>query len=145
MLELVESARSARTHAHAPYSGYAVGAAVRLTSGDILTGANFENASYGLSLCAEAAVLAAANSAGHLAEVIEIAVVGGAIDDSESPIITPCGRCRQIIAEVQSVAGRAIGITCAQPKGAAWANYTLEELLPHAFAPAHLSRAKEDN
>src|SRR3546814_2863516 len=67
--KLVEAAREAMRHAHAPYSRFAVGAAVRLTDGRIVTGCNFENASYGLSLCAETVALAAANAQGRLADV----------------------------------------------------------------------------
>src|SRR3546814_7040356 len=65
---LIDAARVAASHAHAPYSRFAVGAALRLTDGSIVTGANFENASYGLSLCAETVALACANAQGRLAD-----------------------------------------------------------------------------
>src|SRR3546814_3591376 len=71
---LIDAARVAASHAHAPYSRFAVGAALRLTDGSIVTGANFENASYGPSLCAETVALACANAQGRLADVVEIAV-----------------------------------------------------------------------
>ena len=77
--KLIEAAREAMRHAYAPYSRFAVGAAVRLTDGQVVTGCNFENASYGLSLCAETVALAAANAQGRLADVEAIAVVGCAM------------------------------------------------------------------
>ena len=78
--QLIAAAREAMAHAHAPYSRFAVGAAVRLTDGSIVAGCNFENASYGLSLCAETVALASVNAQGRLADVEAIAVVGGAMD-----------------------------------------------------------------
>lgn len=140
--KLIGAARTAMRHAHAPYSRFAVGAAVRLTDGQIVTGCNFENASYGLSLCAETVALAAANAQGRLADVEALAVVGGAIgpDGSVSgdAIVTPCGRCRQIMNEAEQMAGRTLAIYCAAPEGDALAEHRVAELLPHAFGPADL-------
>ena len=70
--DLIAAARVAARHAHAPYSRFAVGAALLLTDGSIVTGTNFENASYGLSLCAETVALATANAAGRLRDVVEL-------------------------------------------------------------------------
>jgi cytidine deaminase len=111
-----------------------VGAAVRLTDGGIVTGANFENASYGLSLCAETVAIAAANARGRLGEVEAIAVVGGA----GGAVVTPCGRCRQILNEAEQVAGRPIAIYCAAPDGSAVTRHSVAELLPFAFGPNDL-------
>ena len=65
---LIEAARAARANAYAPYSRFPVGAAVRLSDGEVVVGANFENASFGLSLCAETVALAAANAQGRLGD-----------------------------------------------------------------------------
>lgn len=139
---LVTAARGALANAHAPYSRFAVGAAVRLTNGAIITGCNFENASYGLSLCAEAVALAATNSAGRLADVTAIAVVGGAMASngtvSGDAIVSPCGRCRQILNEVEQMAARPIEIYCAPPQGDAIVRHSVAILLPYAFGPADL-------
>ncbi|WP_242123098.1 cytidine deaminase [Sphingobium sp. Sx8-8] len=139
---LIEAARAAMAHAHAPYSRFAVGAAVRLTDGAIVTGSNFENASYGLSLCAETVALASVNAQGRLADVEAIAVVGGAMgaDGSVSgdAIVTPCGRCRQIMNEAEQMAGRTLAIYCAAPDGDAVAEHRVAQLLPFAFGPADL-------
>ncbi|MBB5987228.1 cytidine deaminase [Sphingobium lignivorans] len=136
---LIAAAREAMGHAHAPYSRFAVGAALRLTDGTIITGSNFENASYGLSLCAETVAIAAANARGRLRDIAAIAVTGGAMDGGTGEaIITPCGRCRQIIKEAQDMAGRPLSILCAAPAGDAVARHALDDILPHAFGPADL-------
>lgn len=140
--ELIAAARGAMVHAHAPYSRFAVGAAVRLTDGEIVTGSNFENASYGLSLCAETVALAAANARGRLTDIEAIAVVGGAMGAdgkvTGDAIVTPCGRCRQIMNEAEQMAGRALAIYCVAPEGDAVVEHSVAELLPHAFGPGDL-------
>lgn len=138
---LVAAARGAMRHAHAPYSRFAVGAALRMTDGTILTGSNFENASYGLSLCAETVAIAAANAQGRLREITAIAIIGGPMDSEGDAVIMPCGRCRQIINEAQDMGGRAIAILCASADGSAVTHHSIEELLPHAFGPANLGLA----
>src|SRR6188768_2567268 len=97
---LIAAAREAALKAHAPYSRFGVGAAVLLTDGNIVTGTNFENASYGLSLCAETVALATTNAQGRLRDVVAIGVIGGVMDATGRPTGTkpvgPCGRCRQV-------------------------------------------------
>jgi cytidine deaminase len=90
---LVTAARAAREHAVATFSGFKVGAAVETADGAIITGCNVENASYGLTICAERVAIFKALSDGHR-EFVRIAVVA----DTESPT-PPCGACRQIIWE----------------------------------------------
>jgi len=140
--QLIAAARDAARHAHAPYSRFAVGAAALMADGSIVTGTNFENASYGLSLCAETVALATANAQGKLAEVVTIAVIGGMMDDQGLPRghdpVGPCGRCRQIINESAQMGGRDIIIWCAAAEGDAVKRYTISELLPDAFGPADL-------
>lgn len=139
---LVAAARGALAHAHAPYSRFAVGAAVRLTDGSIVTGSNFENASYGLSLCAETVALATVNAQGRLTDVAAIAVVGGGMSADGSvngdAIVSPCGRCRQILNEAEQMAGRTLAIYCVAPTGDTLVEHSVAGLLPHAFGPADL-------
>ena len=130
---LIEAARAARVNAYAPYSRFAVGAAVRLSDGEVIVGANFENASFGLSLCAETVALAATNAQGRLGDVRAIAVVGGGADP-----VTPCGRCRQILNEAEQVAGRPIAIYCAAGAGESVVQHSVTELLPFSFGPNDL-------
>lgn len=91
--DLLEAARAARAHAYAPYSGYTVGAALLCDDGSASAGCNVENASYGLSMCAERNALVAAVARGHR-RFTTLAIVG---PDSETT--PPCGACRQVLAE----------------------------------------------
>jgi len=135
---LVDAARAAARNAHAPYSRFAVGAALLLIDGSIVTGANLENASYGLSLCAETVALATVNSAGRLADVLAVAVAGGVSGDDSGAPVRPCGRCRQVLNEAAQIGGRDLPIYCASPNGMIVERYMLSALLPHAFGPADL-------
>jgi cytidine deaminase len=91
--ELIAAARRARRHAHAPYSGFKVGAAIETAGGDIVTGCNIENATYGLTLCAERVAMFKALSEGHR-KFRRAAIVA----DTRLPT-PPCGACRQILWE----------------------------------------------
>jgi cytidine deaminase len=140
---LIDAARAAADHAHAPYSRFAVGAALLLDDGTIVTGTNFENASYGLSLCAETVAIATANSAGRMADIVAIGVVGGMIGpggtlNGNAPV-RPCGRCRQVLIETAQIAGRDIMVHCASADGTAVEQHMLSDLLPFAFGPDDLS------
>jgi cytidine deaminase len=131
--ELIARAVSARGHAYAPYSNYAVGAAVRADDGRIFAGANVENASYGLSLCAERAAVAQAANAGVRR------LVAAAVVTASSPPAAPCGMCRQTLAELAADLAQ-VRVLLANDRGER-AETTLAELLPRAFRPADLPGA----
>jgi cytidine deaminase len=139
---LIAAARDAARHAHAPYSRFAVGAAVLLEDGSIVTGANVENASYGLSLCAETVAIASASAQGRLRDVVAIGVIGGAMDADGRATgiapVSPCGRCRQVINEAAQLGGRDLPVHCGAAEGDAIRSYSLSDLLPDAFGPADL-------
>ena len=139
--ELVAAARDAALNAHAPYSGFGVGAALLLDDGEIISGCNFENASYGLTLCAETVAIATANAQGKLRQIKEIAVIGGKLIDGRitgvEPV-RPCGRCRQVINEAGGLSGTDILVHCASADSSAVEHHKLSDLLPHAFGPADL-------
>jgi cytidine deaminase len=139
---LIAAARDAARHAHAPYSNFAVGAALLMTDGSLVTGANFENASYGLSLCAETVALATANAQGRLREVVAVGVIGGMMDGGGvargSDPIRPCGRCRQVLNEAAQMGKRDLTVHCAGAEGEAIETHQLSDLLPHAFGPGDL-------
>jgi len=120
---LLAAARAVRRNAHAPYSRFQVGAAVADERGRIHVGCNLENASYGLTVCAERNAVAAAVAAGAR-RITMAAVVSGS-----RPPASPCGACRQVLAEL---ADAATSVLIAGPTGAAAAT-TVGALLPLAF------------
>ena len=132
---LFAAARVATKNAYAPYSKFHVGAAILLTDGRVVTGANFENASYGLSLCAETVALAKVANDGLLGQVAEIAVIGG----TGSNAVRPCGRCRQMLNEAAQIGERDIIVHCSAGDGSAIERHLLSALLPHAFGPKDLT------
>ena len=140
--ELIAAARGAARNAHAPYSRFGVGAALLLDDGRVVTGCNFENASYGLSLCAETVALARANCEGDLRRVVEVAVIGGMLGADGviggDAVVTPCGRCRQMLNESASLAKRDIIVHCSSADGAMVESFALSALLPRAFGPGDL-------
>ena len=124
---LVAAARQAQQQAYAPYSHYQVGAAVETVDGTVYTGCNIENASYGLAICAERVALGAAMTAGAR-QFRRIAVVS-----SSEPPASPCGACRQVLAELAPDAE----VIAAGPRSVM--RWTVAELLPVAFTPGHLT------
>ena len=130
--ELIEAARAAERNAYAPYSGFAVGAALRFADGTIVSGSNVENASYGLSLCAETVAVAKALGEGRRGGLLAVAVSG----PGEAPI-TPCGRCRQVLHELAALGGTDPLVLCC---GAGEVRtMRLSALLPRAFGPDSLA------
>ncbi len=123
--DLLAAAARALARAHAPYSRYRVGAAVRAADGAVYTGVNVENASYGLTVCAERHAVAAAVAAGAT-RLTAAAVVA---DGDAEPF--PCGACRQVLAEFMDDAAPVAVARLGDPGGAR--HTTLGALLPHAF------------
>jgi cytidine deaminase len=135
---LISAAKAAEANAYAPYSRFHVGAALLFDDGAVVTGANVENASYGLSLCAETVAMAAASAAGRRGGLVAVAVTGGAIDTSEAerPTISPCGRCRQVLNEFAGLGGTDPLVLCVGASEVV--EIRLSALLPMAFGPASL-------
>src|SRR5689334_7286723 len=132
--ELLALARDAAAKAYAPYSNFHVGCAIESSDGEVVTGANMENACYRLGLCAEQSALTAAQHAFGLAKVARMAVVGGSGD----MVCTPCGGCRQAIFEAACLSGRDIEIICSSGDGSAVESHRIRDLLPSGFGPANL-------
>ena len=130
-MSLMEAAVAARQYAYSPYSGYRVGAALLGKSGKIYTGCNVESASYTPTNCAERTAVFKAISEGER-EFSAIAVVGGS-GDSIDPACTPCGVCRQVLAEFCAPTTPVIMGTPDSLRV-----LTLEELLPFAFTSKNL-------
>ena len=129
---LLNEALKVSENAYNKYSKFYVGAAVRTKSGKIYTGTNMENASYGLSICAEPAAIMNANSNGDF-DIEAIAIVGGFKDVQDQQPPTPCGRCRQIIHEASQVSTKDIEVYCSNLNLSKTLITTIEELLPFAF------------
>ena len=132
-----DAARAAR-NAYAPYSRFSVGAAVR-TGRAVYVGANLENASYGIGICAEVSAVTAANSAGDF-NINAIAVVGYPADDPTGgiDIVAPCGRCRQIIFEASQASAMDIRVISCNGDLSKCKVSSASGLLPDAFGPANL-------
>ena len=132
--QLLALARAAATKAYAPYSNFHVGCAIESVDGEVVTGANMENACYRLGLCAEQSALTAAQHAFGLDKVARIAVVGG----SDATVCTPCGGCRQAIFESAQLSGRDVEILCGSGDGSAVERHRINGLIPCAFGPDNL-------
>ncbi len=130
---LVDAAAAAREKAYAPYSRFKVGAALRLRDGRVVCGANVENASYGLAVCAERNAVGAAVLAGAApSDVVAVAVVA----DSAEPV-SPCGACRQVLAEFASAD---TPVLLHNARDGKTARHTVAGLLPAAFLRDSLPR-----
>ena len=128
---LVEAASEARDQAHAPYSNFTVGAAIIDADGHVHVGCNVENASYGLSVCAERHAVAAAVSAGGRS------IEGLAVVTDTSPPAPPCGACRQVLVEFGD-----FPVILANPAGERTLT-SVAELLPNAFTPGSLAKVQK--
>ena len=124
--ELSKVAAEARVSAYAPYSKFQVGAALLTETGEVFTGCNVENASYGLTICAErTAVFKAVSEGVRHFSAIAISVPGGG---------SPCGACRQVLNEFNPQ----LPVYLSDETGTIMSTTTLEELLPNAFGPENL-------
>lgn len=125
---LTEAAREALSHAYVPYSKYPVGAAALVDDGRLITGANVENASYGLTLCAECSLVSALHMGG-----------GGRITaftcvDGDGNILMPCGRCRQLLYEHRAPQMQLLTVSGIK---------NMQQVLPDAFGPESLDTYRE--
>lgn len=124
-MDIIKHAIEARKHAYSPYSKFSVGAAILLKNGTIIKGANIENASYGLSNCAERSALFSLYSQGYKKEdIISMAIVG----QTDEPI-SPCGACRQVMNELIP---KDVPIYLSNLEGRI-KKVTIKELLPYSF------------
>ena len=130
MRDLVEAAIAARKKAHAPYSKFYVGAAMRDEMGRVHAGANMENAAYPQGWCAECSAIAHLIMAGGT-RIAEVAVLGNG-----DALCTPCGGCRQ---KIREFASGEVKIHCCTEQGVLLKTFTLDELLPASFGPENLA------
>lgn len=133
--DLIAAARTAAEHSYSPYSNFAVGAALRFADGSVVTGTNVENASYGMTLCAETVAVAKAMADGLRGGLVAVAVTGPEDKGGAGPI-TPCGRCRQVLHELAALGGTDPDVLCVGADTVK--RVKLSALLPEAFGPASL-------
>lgn len=129
MNDLINAAMAARIRAHAPYSQFYVGAAMRDDNGRIFGGCNIENAAYPQGWCAETSAIAALIMAGGKS-ITEVVVIGNG-----ATLCTPCGGCRQ---KIREFAKGDVKIHCCTEEGNLIKSFTLDELLPASFGPENL-------
>ncbi|MEO6717246.1 MAG: cytidine deaminase [Novosphingobium sp.] len=132
------AAKAASRQAYAPYSHFHVGAALAFADGSVVTGSNVENASYGLTLCAETVAAARAMNEGRRGGLIAVAIVGGsAHSNTDAQVtVTPCGRCRQVLAELASLDAADPLVWCGG--GEEVLELRLSALLPYSFGRDNL-------
>ncbi|MCS6898926.1 MAG: cytidine deaminase [Myxococcales bacterium] len=141
---LVLDARRAREEAYAPYSNFLVGAALLLEDGTTILGANQENASYGMTACAERTAIWRAWLQGHARAILGIAITGGMRDEHLEPPpeqrqpIRPCGACRQVLSEAGFRARRSLFVLLDSRGGVLYRLDDVESLLPLSFDPRTL-------
>ncbi len=136
--QLLAAAEQALEKAYAPYSGFRVGAAARLSNGLVVSGANFENAAYPMCLCAERSTLAAAISQYPEAHITTLAVTAAATEHPVASPAMPCGACRQVLLEAEQKLGQPIRLVLRGQSGPVWVFERAADLLPLAFGPEML-------
>lgn len=138
--ELLEKAVKATATAYAPYSTFYVGAAVRLAGGSIYTGSNQENSAYPSGICAERVAIFAASSQ-RPGEPVEAVAIAARTDSFEliNPI-TPCGSCRQVMAEYQNLSGKPIRVIMKGMSDKIWIVEGVDHLLPLMFHAEKLKK-----
>ena len=129
-------AMEARNYAYCPYSNYSVGAALLCNDGRVITGSNIENASYGVSNCAERTALFKAVSEGEK-DFVAIAISGGSSGEDSDSYAYPCGACRQVMREFCDEEKFKILVVKNEKE---YEEYLLKDLLPKSFGPDNLSK-----
>lgn len=135
--ELLEAARVAMEGAYNPYSKFFVGAALRSMKGEIISGSNFENASYSVAVCAERSAIVRASAMGHKT-FSRIAVIGRGAGAPLKTIVSPCGVCRQMLMECAQLSNKNIEVIMSSSDMKSVVISTIRELLPLGFGPHNL-------
>ena len=130
--DLVGAAIEAMSGAYAPYSHFHVGAAVRLSNGQIVKGSNQENAAFPSGLCAERTAMFAASSRYPDKDMLSIAIAGGVLGMLGTSPATPCGACRQVMAQYQAKSGKPMSVIMVA-EGLIWKFDRVDDILPLIF------------
>ena len=141
-LDLVEKALEALPAAYAPYSHFKVGAAVRLKNGKVVTGNNQENAAYPSGMCAERVAMFHAQSQFPDIPIEAVAITAFPEDFRMNDPVSPCGSCRQVMAEYEGRHQNKIRLIMSGNDSKIWAVNGIENLLPLKFMPAELKKGR---
>ncbi len=135
--KLLEEAANVMNTAYNPYSNFFVGAALLSQKGEVVTGSNVENASYGATICAERAAILRANAMG-IRMFEKVAVIARGSDSETTQVTAPCGMCRQVLYEMAQISGIDMEVIMSTTKFDKIIVSTIKELLPLAFGPNDL-------
>ena len=138
--ELVNNAISSLKDAYAPYSGFQVGASILLENGKIINGSNQENVAYPSGLCAERVAIFYASSNYPNIKIIKMAISVQAVDFNINDVISPCGACRQVMAEYEENQNYPIQIILHSPNNDILIVDRVQDLLPFMFKSPHLKK-----
>jgi len=138
--QLLQSARKASDSAYAPYSRFRVGAALQLENGMVITGNNQENGAYPSGLCAERVAAFAASSQYPGVAIATVAIVARTEEFELTHPVTPCGGCRQVMAEYESLSGKPIRILMQGSNSLTWSVEGVKNLLPLMFQGEQLKK-----
>ena len=138
--ELVSNAIASLKDAYAPYSGFQVGASILLENGEIINGSNQENVAYPSGLCAERVAIFYASSNYPNIRIIKMAISVQAVDFNINDVISPCGACRQVMAEYEENQNHPIQIILHSPNNDILIVDRVQDLLPFMFKSPHLKK-----
>ena len=138
--ELVNNAIASLKDAYAPYSGFQVGASILLENGEIINGSNQENVAYPSGLCAERVAIFYASSNYPNIRIVKMAISVQAIDFNINDVISPCGACRQVMAEYEENQNHPIQIILHSPNNDILIVDRVQDLLPFMFKSPHLKK-----
>ena len=138
--QLISNAKEAFVSAYAPYSGFLVGASILLENGEIVNGSNQENVAYPSGLCAERVAMFYVGSKFPDVQIETIAVSVFSKDFEVADIISPCGACRQVMAEYEDKQQKSIGVILHSPNDQVLIANKVQDLLPFMFKSSHLKK-----
>ncbi len=139
---LLKKAREALKSSYSPYSGFQVGAALKLSTGEIVLGSNQENIAYPSGLCAERTAIFSAGTNYANIPIESIAIVAKSLNGEVSQPVTPCGACRQVMIEVETKQNSIITMVTAGDDGEIWVSDSIANIIPFYFSSAVVGRVK---
>lgn len=138
--DLISQAKSALTSSYAPYSGFSVASALKLKNGKIVLGSNQENIAYPSGLCAERVAIFSAGTNFPNVEIETIVIVAKSKHGNVTDPVTPCGACRQVMIEIESIQSKPITVIMMGNEGTVWVSKSVNNLIPFYFSSSLVGR-----